>query len=116
MPSKVHGDFASRLSALAQAADQRADIQPRDSEGNRWRIIWGACCASLDHILACCSYCARVRGPAGDWGAIPSGLSQALHRRILKAVQLSHGACPDCLARHMPVGGGTPDSPVRRSG
>src|SRR5215207_10187077 len=85
---------------LAEVASQRTDLERRRSERRTWRMVWEACCANPDHILACCSYCARVRGPNGGWGAIPSELSQALHRGKCQLVQLSHGICPDCLARH----------------
>src|SRR5215218_6308721 len=79
-----------------------ADSRRRRSERRRWQAVWKACCASPDHIMTCCSYCRRVRGPEGEWGVVPSEVNQALYRQTSNGVQLSHGVCPDCAAINFP--------------
>jgi hypothetical protein len=84
---------------ISKAAAQVAKSKRGQSERRRWRAVWSAR-QGPDHVVACCAYCARVRTPDGEWGAIPASLSQAVHQSPV--VRLSHGICPDCLARHFP--------------
>jgi hypothetical protein len=93
--------WEARLAA-SQAAAQVAKSRREKSERNRWRAVWSRS-ASRDEplVVVCCAYCARVRTSDGEWGAIPASLSQAIHQSF--AVRLSHGFCPDCLARHFPA-------------
>jgi hypothetical protein len=96
---------AQRLRAVAQASISAAAFQRRESRRLRYertlvRSIWSECSADPDHIVVCCSYCARVHRPEG-WSAIPPDQSKILHGS--PAVRLSHGLCEDCLARHFPA-------------
>jgi hypothetical protein len=95
---------AKRICFEAQVAIHRALTKVAESkrcqaERGRWRAVWAGR-EGPDHVVVCCAYCARVRTPDGQWGAIPAGLSQAVHQSPV--VRLSHGFCPDCLARHFP--------------
>jgi hypothetical protein len=85
--------------AIYRAAAQVAESKRLQSERQRWRAVWSPCAGSLP-VVVCCAYCARVRTPDGQWGAIPVSLSANIHKS--PAVRLSHGYCPDCLARHFP--------------
>jgi hypothetical protein len=85
--------------AIHRAAAQIAESKRCQAERSRWRVIWSGR-KSPDDVVVCCAYCARVRTPDGEWGAIPASLSQAVHES--PAVRLSHGFCPDCVARHFP--------------
>jgi hypothetical protein len=85
--------------AIHKAAAQIAESKRCQAERRRWRAVWSGR-EDPDHVVVCCAYCARVRTPDGQWGAIPASLSQAVHQSPM--VRLSHGFCPDCLARHFP--------------
>jgi two-component system, cell cycle response regulator DivK len=56
--------------------------------------------------VSICSYCARVRLTTGEWQSITRELTEFLERWTT----LSHGVCPECLAREHPdaVGRGSP--------
>jgi hypothetical protein len=84
--------------ATSKAAAQVAECNRLRAARRRWRAVW--CQDNPNSVVVCCAYCARVRTSDGEWGAIPASLSQAVHRSA--AVRLSHGFCPDCLARHFP--------------
>jgi hypothetical protein len=87
--------------AISRAAAEVAKSKRCQSERGRWRAVWSRTRSGAEQVVVvCCAYCARVRTPDGEWGAIPAGLSQAIHQN--PAVRLSHGFCPDCLARHFP--------------
>jgi hypothetical protein len=51
-----------------------------------------------DRMLAVCMYCERIRADTGEWIAPPPELAEMLRDR--RVVQLTHGACPICLAGH----------------
>jgi hypothetical protein len=72
-----------------------------------WRAVWRESGKHPDHILVCCAYCARLRRDTGEWVAIPTQMSEALHH---PPASVSHSFCPDCLARHFPP---EPDSSRR---
>ena len=83
--------------ARQKAAAKIAESKRYQAERRRWRAVWSGR-DGPEHVVICCAYCARVRTPDGQWGTIPASVSQAVHRS--PAVRLSHGYCPDCLARH----------------
>jgi hypothetical protein len=85
--------------AVHKAAARVAESKRFQSERQRWKAVWSSCAGSHP-VVVCCAYCARVRTPDGQWGAIPVSLSANLHKS--PAVRLSHGYCADCLARHFP--------------
>jgi hypothetical protein len=65
-------------------------------ERELWRHIWIGLEKDEERVVACCSYCGRVRTGEGDWGAIPGHVIHALYDS--SAVMLTHGTCPDCEA------------------
>ena len=85
--------------AVRKAAARVAESKRLKSERQRWRAVWSRC-VGADSVVVCCAYCARVRTPDGQWGAIPASLNPIIHQS--PTVRLSHGYCPDCLARHFP--------------
>ena len=48
--------------------------------------------------VASCSFCGRVRGSGERWREIPEELRAYLHQWT----SVSHGVCPECLAREYP--------------
>ena len=48
--------------------------------------------------ITVCSYCHRFRDNAGKWHELPPNLPDRPHI----GVDLTHGICPDCLARLKP--------------
>lgn len=127
-PPAASLERARQLCLLAQAivgeaTAQVADSRRRKAERKRWRTLWESRRGDSNYIIVCCAYCARVRDFSEQWGAIPTYVSQALHRP-LSPTRLSHGVCPDCLSRHSGSQGGyeekvrqssAPDSPSRPS-
>jgi hypothetical protein len=85
---------------ISKAAARVAESKRGQSERRRWRAVWSRAQEGPDRLVVCCVYCARVRAPDGEWGAIPAGLSQVIHQS--PTVCLSHGICGDCMARHFP--------------
>lgn len=51
---------------------------------------------TLRKILPICSYCKNVRNQDGDWNSIEKFI--ATH----STTDLSHGICPECMAKHHP--------------
>jgi hypothetical protein len=98
-----------------RAALSVADCRQRRLERRRWKAIWSAVRARRDQMVACCAYCARFRTPSGEWAAIPAQISKLLHQS--PSANLTHGICPDCLARHEPnlVGSNAPPSQKART-
>ena len=66
-----------------------------------WRI-WRAHWATLEtkppaeRMLVVCMYCEQFHANTGEWVAPPPGLAEMLQDP--KLVQVTHGACPICLA------------------
>jgi hypothetical protein len=63
-----------------------------------WDLLWSEYRHDPEAPMVCCAYCARMRNRAGEWLCIPNRISEFLHRPSV--VKLSHGYCPDCVARH----------------
>jgi hypothetical protein len=109
-----HPDFISARAAVQQAyrldATVRITVEKakalvdaargRRRERDLWRHIWIGLEKDPERVIACCSYCGRVRTGEGDWGAIPAEVIQALYET--PAVTLTHGICPDCEASLAP--------------
>ena len=82
---------------------QTEAIRTRES----WRI-WRAYWADLgglppaERLVGVCMYCGRFRANTGEWVTAPPRLAEMLHDP--KVVDLTHGACPICLAGHDPEG------------
>src|SRR5258706_15167629 len=49
----------------------------------------------LEGLLPICSYCKRIRNEGKDWQAIERYVKDRAD------VEVSHGICPDCYARHV---------------
>jgi broad specificity phosphatase PhoE len=66
-----------------------------------WRAQWNALevLPPTERLLVVCMYCERFRDVTGDWMLAPTELAEMLHDRTV--VQLTHGACPLCLAAHL---------------
>jgi hypothetical protein len=82
--------------AKAKAAARRIESQKRRVERRNWHALWSECMAHRDHIIVTCTYCGQMRAGTGEWIIAPPGLLPAL--RYTRAVLLSHGYCPACLA------------------
>ena len=107
---------AAEIIAQAAATVVAESRRQRD-ERRRWQVVRSACSVSPDHIVVTCAYCERVRDPQGSWGAIPSYVSKALHRRISNVLRLSHTICPDCLVTRVPaIGRKSGPAPAHASG
>jgi hypothetical protein len=52
---------------------------------------------TLKGILPVCCHCNRIRDDEGEW----EPFSVYLHRH--SEAEISHGVCPECLARHYPA-------------
>jgi hypothetical protein len=108
LPAEILAEAVARANRLcfdaqiirSKAAAQVADSKRGQAERRRWRAVWSASREKPDHVMVCCAYCARFRTPGDGWGAIPAGLRQAIQKSA--RCSLSHGICPDCLARHSP--------------
>lgn len=97
---------AYRLDAAARITVEKAKALVNAAERLRrqrelWRHIWIGLEKDVDRVVACCSYCSRVRTGEGEWGAIPVEVIQALYGS--SAVMLTHGICPDCEASLAPA-------------
>jgi hypothetical protein len=66
-----------------------------------WHSLWSRLRREplAERMLTVCMYCERVRTDTGEWLAPPVDLAEILHDQQL--VQLTHGACPICLAAHL---------------
>jgi hypothetical protein len=96
---------ARRLDAAARITVDEATALVNATQGLRrerelWRHIWIGLEKDVDRVVACCSYCGRVRTGEGDWGAIPVEVIRALYNT--SAVMLTHGICPSCEASLVP--------------
>jgi hypothetical protein len=96
---------ARRLDAAARITVEKATALVNAAQGLRrqrelWRHIWIGLENDVDRVVACCSYCGRVRTGEGEWGAIPVEVVHALYGS--SAVMLTHGICPDCEASLTP--------------
>jgi hypothetical protein len=79
----------------------RAHASRAREAGRVWRALWAKLEAEppADRMLAVCMYCERIRADTGEWIAPPPELAEMLRDR--RVVQLTHGACPICLAGHL---------------
>jgi CheY-like chemotaxis protein len=79
-----------------------------------WRGLWAKLEATRleQRMVTACMYCERLQSATGEWIAVPAGLAEML--RDPQVVQLSHGACPICLAGHLT--GPETDQPISRAG
>lgn len=93
----VTGSFIARTQASRAREAWRA-----------WREQWAQLEQEppADRMLAVCMYCERFRANTGEWVATPPWLTEMLHDP--KVVQLTHGACPICLAQHLERSGENP--------
>jgi hypothetical protein len=82
--------------AKAKAVARRIESRNRRLERRNWHALWSECIAHRDHIIVTCAYCGQMRAGTGEWITPPPGLLPAL--RITRAVLLSHGYCPECVA------------------
>lgn len=81
---------------VARAAAVVGECAQQRSSRRRWFSLWKACYPAPDHFLVCCAYCTRIRTLDGDWVPAPTLL------RGTRSVDISHGACQDCLAQQFP--------------
>lgn len=81
---------------IAQAEAARARVGWRG-----WRAIWARLQGEPlpQRMVVVCMYCERFRCDTGEWLAPPPGLVPLLHDPSI--VQVTHGACPICLAGHL---------------
>jgi len=50
-------------------------------------------------FVVICAFCGRMRSGEGLWISLPLWLSEMLQQEFGR---ISHGYCPECLARHFP--------------
>jgi hypothetical protein len=68
----------------------------RRVERRRWSSLRHTLYDIPEHMLVCCIYCGRVRTLEGDWMVLPPGV------RRRRRLDISHGACTECLAELFP--------------
>lgn len=91
---------AEAAEAIARAQAAVAQSRQRRAARKQWQRLWSAYCRRPSTYLTCCADCQRLRTDWGDWVSIPHEISELL--RHAPALNLSHGLCPECLARYAP--------------
>jgi hypothetical protein len=87
-----------------QTASQMAQAEARRQREawRAWRAMWAGLQreAPAERMLTVCMYCERFLADTAEWIATPPSLTEILHDPAI--VQVTHGACPICLAGHLP--------------
>jgi hypothetical protein len=102
-PHKLHDALARADETRTATFMVQADARREREAWRAWRTAW----ATLerdpppDRMLTVCMYCERFYSPAGEWAAIPRVLADLLQEGETIPVQVTHGACPLCLAAHL---------------
>jgi hypothetical protein len=94
---------------LASAQETNTASQMVQAEARRervawraWRAVWAGLKrkAPAERLVTVCMYCQRFRADTAEWVVTPPDLAQLLHDQ--QVVQVTHGACPICVAGHLP--------------
>jgi hypothetical protein len=80
----------------------RAEARREREAWRAWRAMWAGLRreAPAERMLTVCMYCERFLADTSEWIATPPSLAETLHDPAI--VQVTHGACPMCLAGHLP--------------
>ena|SRR5438132_1477933 len=86
------------VEAMIGSVMARTDARRDRKAWGAWRAQWAALerLPPDQRMLTVCMYCERFRVDTGEWVAATAGLAGVLHDP--KVIQVSHGACPICVA------------------
>lgn len=82
------------------ALDCSAAARHVSSDCRHMRELWTDVRTHSGRLVARCAYCERIRAQDGTWFEASPVLARVLGR--LDVVVVSHGICPDCMARNFP--------------
>src|SRR5436309_966817 len=89
---RAHWLCSEARMAVEEAAHQVTECRRLRAEHRR--SIWSAL-RRPDQTPVVCVYCGRIRTAEDEWVSLTRSQSLALIR-----VTLSHGCCPDCMAKY----------------
>ena len=97
-PRQIRRTLERAAEAVTGSFMARAEAIRGREAWRTWRAHWAELerLPPADRMLGVCVYCERYHANTGDWVAAPPALAETL--RDPKAVQLTHGVCPICLA------------------
>lgn len=103
-PQPIREAIDRAVEAVTGSRIARAEAVRLREAWHTWRAHWAEIerFPPADRMLGVCMYCERYHANTGEWVAAPPELAEML--RDPKAVQLTHGVCPICLAGHDPAG------------
>jgi hypothetical protein len=100
-PRPIREAFERAAEAVLGSLMARAEATRGREAWRSWRAYWIELEKQppAERMLAVCMYCERFRATTDEWVVFPPGLAEML--RDPKVVQVTHSACPICLAAHL---------------